>query len=379
MKKLLSFLSLIILASCGESGNAEKSEPVNILENLQIMVDTLTIEASGEIFMPDMLFAQAQSADGNRIFSFYEPDFEFFEISLEKRQLLKRHPFQREGPNGIKGWMVSFQMLDADEAFLRDELGPNLFGLDGIKTKAYELDFESILGFKAEGPFSQQDDLHISPDKSRFVFLPMNFGEPVKGLASIEIKNQTGKILEIPALDLTSKFQVIWQEGNSSAFFGDAIQLQLINDQFIVFSGSTSDVYSYDYQLDSLRLITFDHQLVENSKSGEFETVADTRERQMETVAQIRKQITFNKFYWDPSRKMYFRFGTKNFIMPSPGVQRSSDCYLFAYDENLNLVGEKFLEEFKNIPYSGYFYNGQFYSYTPVADEAGFAVFTLKF
>jgi hypothetical protein len=378
MKKLLSVSLLVLLAACGGK-EIQNQQKANILENLQISVDSLIVDAAGEIFVPDMLYAQAQSSDGKRIFSFYEPDFQFFEISLKEMKLLNRHSFEREGPNGVKGWVAEFQMLPADEIMLVDEVGPNLFLLDGVKTMEYTLDLESILSFKAEGPFSIRNDFRISPDKSKFLSLPMNFGKPVEGLARIHIEKETGEILKLPALDLTYNFQVIFQQENSASFFGDNIGLQLVNDHFIIFSGSTADIYTYDYRLDSLKLISFKHLLVENNKSGEFAHEADSRNKQMEIVEQIKKQITFEKFYWDPLRKMYFRFGTKNFVTPSKDVKRSADCYLFAYNENLNLVGEKFLDEFQNIPYTGYFYNGAFYSYTPIGDEAGFAVFTFDF
>ncbi|MBN7814333.1 DUF4221 family protein [Algoriphagus pacificus] len=378
MKKLFAISILILLGAC--SGNETKNkEQANILENLQITVDTVIVDSGEEIFVPNMLFAQSQSVDGKRLFSFYEQDFEFFEISLEEMKLLDRHPFEREGPQSIKGWVANFQMLKGDEIFLYDEVSPNLFSIEGQKIKYYDLDLDAILNFKTEGPFSLPNDFHISPDKSKFVFIPMNFGEPAEGLGIIDIEKQAGEIRKLPALDLTFGFQVIFQQENSASFFGDNLSLQLVNDQFIIYSGSTADIYTYDYKLDSLRLITFDHQLVENKKTGEFDHVADSRERQMEIVGQIRKQITFQKFYWDPVRKMYFRFGTKNFVMPSKDVKRSADCYLFVFDENLNLIGEKFLEEFQNIPYSGYFYQGAFYSYSPVGDEAGFTKYTFNF
>lgn len=378
MKKLLTISLLTLLASCG--GNETKNEEtVNVLENLQVSVDTIEVDSGEEIFVPDMLYVQSQSVDGKKLFSFYEPDFEFFEISLEEMKLLERHQFEREGPQSIKGWVDNFQMLKGDEIFIHDEVSPNLFSLDGQKTKQYELDWEAIINFKSEGPFSLPNDFHISPDKSKFLFIPMNFGEPAEGLGIIDIENKAGRIRKLPALDLTFGFQVIFQQENSASFFGDNLSLQLVNDQFIIHSGSTADIYTYDYKLDSLRLITFDHQLVENKKTGEFAYEADSRERQMEIVGQIRKQITFQKFYWDPDRKMYFRFGTKNFVMPSKAVKRSADCYLFAYDENLNLLGEQFLEDFQNIPYSGYFYQGAFYSYSPIGDEAGFTKYTFNF
>ncbi|SIO06186.1 DUF4221 family protein [Algoriphagus halophilus] len=378
MKKHLPISLLVLLFACG--GNETKNkEQKNLLDNLQVSVDTVIIDSGEEIFVPNMLNVQSQSADGTKLFSFYEPDFEFFEISLEEMKLLERHPFEKEGPESIKGWVDNFQMLNGNEIFLHDEASPNLFSLDGQKTKQYELDWEEIINFKTEGPFSSPNDFFISPDKSKFLFIPMNFGEPAEGLGIIDIKKKTGEIRKLPALDLTFGFQVIFQQENSASFFGDNLSLQLVNDRFIIHSGSTADIYTYDYKPDSLKLITFDHQLVENNKTGEFPHKADSRERQMEIVGQIRKQITFQKFYWDPFRKMYFRFGTKNFLMPNKDVKRSADCYLFAYDENLNLLGEKFLEEFQNIPYNGYFYQGAFYSYSPIGDEAGFTVYTFNF
>ncbi|MHA7130417.1 DUF4221 family protein [Algoriphagus namhaensis] len=377
MKRLFMISVLALLAACG--GNEKDNNQTNILEDLYVSVDTLVVDSGDEIFVPDMLFAQAQSEDGEKLFSFYEPDFEFFEMSLQEMKLIERHAFEREGPESIKGWVDNFQMLKGDEIFLHDEVSPNLFSLEGQKTRKYELDWKEIIGFKTEGPFSLPNDFHISPDKSKFLFIPMNFGEPAEGLAIIDIEKKSGQIKKLPALDLTFGFQVIFQQENSASFFGDNLSLQLVNDRFIIHSGSTANVYVYDYKLDSLSLITFDHQLVENNKSGEFDQKADSRERQMEIVGQIRKQITFEKFYWDPLRKIYFRFGTKNFVMPSKDVKRSADCYLFAYDEDFNLLGEKLLEQFRNIPYSGYFYEGAFYTYSPQGDDAGFIKYVFNF
>lgn len=233
-------------------------------------------------------------------------------------------------------------MLKADEIFLYDEVSPNLFSLDGQKTKEYDLGVDSIIDVKTKGFSSHPSDFHISPDKSKFLFIPMNFGKPAEGLAVIDIEKKTGRILELPALDLTFNFQVVFQQENSGSFFGDNINLQLVNDHFIVLSGSTADIYTSDYLMDTLKLITFDHQFVENKKTGEFAHKVDSREKQMEIAKEIRKKITFGKFYWDSVRKLYFRFGTKNFIMPSPEVEISADCYLFVYDEKAKFGWRKF-------------------------------------
>jgi hypothetical protein len=51
MKKLTPFLSLILLASCGEKGNSEKTESGNILENLTYSVDTVMVDPGEELLV----------------------------------------------------------------------------------------------------------------------------------------------------------------------------------------------------------------------------------------------------------------------------------------------------------------------------------------
>lgn len=379
MKHLIFLLTLIVLFSC--STKQEDTSSKNILENLTVSIDSLVVDSGEEVYNPNHLFAQSISPDGKRLLAFNEQDFEFIELSLEDLKLIKRHPFEAEGPNGIAGWVMYFQILNGDELMLLDQKSPKIFNLDGQKLKQYDLDLAKAIDFESEGPFSIPNGFHMSPDRSKFLSLPMNFGKPVEGLAIIDIATETGKILKLPGLDLTYDYQVVWQDGNMGSFFGDAVSLQLVNDKFLIYSGATADFYIYDYHTDSLDWKTITHTLVENRKEGQYPHEVDSRERQMEVVNQIRKQITFNKFYWDPSRKMYFRFGTKNMVFPDPakGIKRSADAYIFAYDEDFNLVGESLLEDFENTPYSGNFLGGSFYSYLPMGDDAGFIRYSFDF
>ncbi|MFC3416439.1 DUF4221 family protein [Algoriphagus hitonicola] len=260
-----------------------------------------------------------------------------------------------------------------------DQTAPSIFSLDGKKLQTYDLDFAELIDFQSEDHFMVPNNLHITPEKSHFLSLPMEFGKPVEGLAVIDIKQESGKVLKLPALDLTNKFQVNFISGNSGSFFGDRINLQWLNDHFIIYSASTADSYTYNHYSDSLKLITYSHQLVENKKTGDFPNEVDSRERQQEVVSQIRKQITFGKFFWDETRNMYFRFATKNYIVSPDGSERTADCFLFAYDENLNLIGETALPTISNTPFEGFFLEGDFYYYWPMDDQGGFIRFTFDF
>lgn len=377
MKIIFRVLPLLVLFACSES--KEKNKSTNLLTNLSLSIDSLAVDSGEEIFVPDMLFFQDLSPDGDRVFAFYEPDFEVFEISLKEMKLLKRHPFQREGPDGIKGWVSIFQALPENQLMIYDQVSPNIFSLDGTKVKTYELDFAKMIDFEPDSPFSLPNNMQISQDLNYFFSLPAEFGKPILGLAVFDVQKETGKVYKLPAFDLVSGFQVIFQQGNMASFFGDGVRLQLINDQVLIFCNSTAQIYRYDSKQDSLELIAFEHQLVENQKTGSFPTEVDSRERQQEVANQIRQQISFEKFYWDDSRKLYFRFGTKNFQVSPDGKERTADCYLFVYDEEFQLVGEQFLPELARVPYFGYFMNGDFYSYWPIGDEAGFVRFQFNF
>jgi hypothetical protein len=56
-----------------------------------------------------------------------------------------------------------------------------------------------------------------------------------------------------------------------------------------------------------------------------------------------------------------------------------SKVYLFAYDADLNLLGETLLENLTSTPRFYFFKDGKLWSYANVNDELGFAVFTFDF
>ena len=90
-------------------------------------------------------------------------------------------------------------------------------------------------------------------------------------------------------------------------------------------------------------------------------------------------QIGFEKLLWDDSSKRFFRFGRKLLPKENDEDPTKAELYLFAYDADLKLIGEKFLEDVDQIPSSPFFKDGKLYSYVNVEDELGFAVFTFNF
>jgi hypothetical protein len=379
MKKLfLPLLSIIVLASCGEKDSSENTESGNILENLTLSVDTVVVDVGDELFNPGAYYTRDLSPNQSKAYFLYMEN-EIHEIDLENMKLLNRYVFQEDGPDAIPKYPNGFQILPDNEVFLGGYAQTGVFKLSGENVANYKVQPENVDGIPNDAGYSLTNSLFISPDKSTLVSLPNIFGEPIEGLAVIKTDGMSGKILGLPALELTSKYQLIFREGNGGTAIGDFDRIQFLNNQFIIYSGATSDTYSYDWKSDSLRLLNFPHQLVPLYKTGELSKAIDSRESLMAERKNLRKQITFSEFYWDKEKEMYFRFADMNARYDEEGREIGSDVYLFSFDKNWNLTGEKLVEELDFQPYSAFMKDGKFYIFSVQGENPGFIVYTIDF
>ncbi len=376
MKKLPLYLFGLILFSCGESEKSE-SEAENVLENLEISIDTMVVDVGEEIFNPGMYYQFGLSQDGRSIFFALNQEPEVHQIDLRDLKLTKRIYFEKDGPNRAPDFINYFEVLPEDEFMLANYAIQGVYNQSGEQTKVMKLQASEFEGID-ETLGSLYASLAINLDKSKAFSLPSIFGSIAEGLAVLDLENKTGEILPLPALDLTQNFQVTFAQNGGMTTSGDMIRMQKIQDQLFIHSGSTADVYVYNIKSDSLRLISFNHQMVEKNKTGEFKKEVDSHKERMEVSSQMRRQITFYEFYWDESRKQYFRFGAKENGTRETGEPLPADVYIFVYDQDLRLLGEQKVD----IPYppsKAFFYSGKLYAYTVVGEDPGFVTYNLKF
>lgn len=372
MKKLLPLLLLSILASCGGKGNSEKAESKNILEDLTYSIDTLILDVGDEIFNPGAYYGRDLSEDLKTLYFFYEPEKEIHKYDLDELKLLGIYPLEADGPDAIPPYLNYFQALPNEEFYLADFAKTGVYSLSGKRVKDVRLQLEDVSGFGPEATFSLTNSVHLSPDKKKAISLPKNFDGPVEGLAVTDLESMNATMLAISQLDLTDKYNVTFKQGNGMTRSGDFQTLQLVNNLFFVCSGATSDIYTYDWQTDYLRHHSFPHQLVAKSKTGDFPTEVDSHERRREVMNEMRKQITFEDFYWDESRNLYFRLG-------SMGTKKDIEVFLFTYDEQLNLIGETKLKGMERMIYQAFLRNGKLYSYYVVEENPALVQFTFDF
>lgn len=366
------------MAACDEKGSSNNATPENLIENLTISVDTLVVDVGEELFNPGSYYVRDLSPDQSKAYFLYMEN-EVHEIDLDNMKLLNRFVFQEDGPDAIPKYPNSFQILPTNEIFLGGYAKSGVFKLSGENVANYKIQPENIDGIPNDAPYSISNNIHISPDKTTLVSTPNTFGESIEGLAIIQIQGMKAKILELPALELASKYQLVFRQGNSARAIGDFERIQVINNHFIIYSGATSDVYNYDWKSDTLHLLQFPHQLVPLSKTGELSASIDSYESLMAERKNLRKQVTFGPFYWNKEKEMYFRFADMNAQYDLDGREIGSDVYLFSYDKNWNLTGEKLVEELSNQPYSSFMKDGKIYIPTVQGENPAFVVYSITF
>tara|TARA_R110002012_G_scaffold286864_2_gene478736 strand:+ start:58673 stop:59788 length:1116 start_codon:yes stop_codon:yes gene_type:complete len=370
------FFSYVLFFSCGRSTD---SSSVNILENLTYSVDTVVVDVGEEIFMPGAYYRFELSEDGNQVFTYFEPELEVHEIDLNTLKLVKRHKFEKDGPNMIPMYINYMQNLNESELFFANSIQAGIFKKTGEKVKSVSLKPEDYTGLDPDFPFNLGNAILICPDQKTALTLPNQGLGVADGLAILNLEEMTGKFLKLPALEMTKNFRVLFKQGNGAVSTGENQGLKWINGQFIVDSGATSDIYIYDQAGDSLRLVTFPHKLVPKAKTGEFPSEVDSNERRREITDEIAKQISFSQFYWNENHQIYYRMGEMNRILNEEAKKYTADIYLFTYDKDFILTGETEIEGMDFLPLNGFAKDNKLYMQWVVDENPAFIVYSFNF
>jgi hypothetical protein len=381
MKKLLTISVLALISACGGK-ESETSELGNILENLTYSVDTVVVDP-GEDFLSIANEFQLESStslskDKKLFYLFDNKDHTMAVVDLDQLKLVKFLPFEKEGPNGVGEYVQGLQALDDQQFLISNFQSSGIFDQEGIKLQNYKLEAAEFDGLEISSPFSSQ--LLMTSDGKWLLSLTGFYNQGAKDLVKLNPIQKTGQVIDLPEFDIANDFSINLQSKDGTMISVPQSIIQDINGKLYISNEVTSSLYRYDYEADSLELITFQHELVPSAKTGSVKNEVSSRD---ELFAEMRKSTTqtgFKKLLWDETRQRFFRLGSK--IIPSTveaDDTYESDVYLFIYDEKLNLLGEKLLENLSVSPRFYFFKDGKLYSYVNVEDELGFAVFTFDF
>lgn len=379
MTRLALFSLVLIAFSCG-STDSEESTSSNVLQDISFTIDTVVVDPGEELInLASGLRLSDLSSDLRTLYLLDDKDKSVSVIDLEGLKLLRKLPFESEGPNGIGQYIYNVQLLPDEQFLFSGFQNTGIFLATGEKLETIKVSAADVEGMNEADESSIWNGLRISSNKKHLFSLPGNFFEGTRDLVVVDFKTKKGKVIDIPAMDIASEFRIVLRSVEMMSVYVEEISLQELNGKLILQNTAGSDAYLYDYTADSLRLLTFDHKLVLKKKEGTVRNEVTSQKEFEDEMGKLSSQIGFEKFLWDDGSKRYFRFGRIYQPKVDEKTPQKADVFLFAYDQNFKLIGETQLKDLTSVPAYPFFKDGKLWSYVNVEDELGFAVFTFDF
>jgi len=379
MQKLFFICLVGGFFSCRENSSQESSSEGNILENLTYSIDTLVVDPGEEIInLAFGLRLSDLSPDKKKLYLLNEVNQSLAVIDLDQLKLVDQYQFEKEGPNGIGEYISGVQVVNQEQFAFTSYRGSGIFNRSGEKVLDLNFTSKDIEGIDLEDEMPMNYGLTLSLDNELAFALPGDFFKGTRDLAVVDPVKKTGQLIDIPEMDKASEFRIVLKS-KDMIIYVEEIGLRLIENKLYLTNSASTDIYRYDYANDSLQLFTYQPKLFPNAKSGPVQNEVGSESEWKAEMEKLTTQIGFEKLLWDEKSQRFYRFARKYYPKENPDDPSRADVYLMAFDKNLNLIGEKQLDELRSTPSFPFFKDGKLWSYVNVEDELGFAVFTFDF
>jgi len=369
MRYTLIFLLLLSIFSCSKK---EDITPSNILENLSLTIDTVLIDSKGKLFdLRRGPHSSSISEDGKHLFLFNSNSNQIQKINLDELTWEQDYDFEVEGPNGTSDLVLKTKTIGSDKFLITAFNHMGIYDKAGSRLK--DLSISSL-------PISTNlDELNygilLSEDQKSLFSLPgIQYNGP-RTLAKINLENYEVENFKLPEMDWIYDIKVSMGE---RVVLQETMYLVEINNQILALSRSASAFYSYDSSTDSLSYHTFEHQISPTKIDVVLKAQVNSDKEYQDEFYRFFMAFLFEPPIWDASRELYFRFGRKPTLRDENYQLIKSEVYLYAYDQEFNLIGEALLP-ITNRPSDPFLKDGKLWSYVNVEDELGFAVMDFKF
>lgn len=370
----------LVSFSCGNSKNTGSNTEGNMLKNLSFTADTVLVDPGDYLLNLQFGLLKADfSDDGKYLYHLHPSDQVLSVIDLDKLKIERQIKYEKEGPNGMPDFAITTQFLGDNKLLFLGMQNSGIFNLKAEKLTSLNRDSVKLEGITTEKDYTFFYQLEAAPKHDLLFSVPNNVESAQYSLGIFDMDSLNGKVMGLPEFGFLSNFELIFREGRSSSTANTAsVQLSTERDQVLVYSQGTSSFYRYYILKDTLVFKTYEHKLVPNQKTPPASPQLKSKEEFDEAVTYTKDQISFGDFLWDENRGQYFRFGSIRKPILDPQAPPKNEVFLFAYDQDFNLIGEVELEELNFQPSWPFFKDGKLWSYVNVDDELGFAVFTFN-
>lgn len=369
MKKPILFFILLPLFSCNENRLSKEQQEAF---TFSVEIDTVQIDFKDSFyFMEFRLGTSTVSPDKKILYNLnaFAPNLEV--IDLDKLELIKVEPMDREGSKGI-GPLALTPKIAVDGKLLlmgvKDirVFDPTRTQMDIVKMGAENLSgdvLETSERFGYAGAFSGDGSHYYALYEEEAGMLQ---GE-IKGLAIVNLVNKQVKKIPIPELNRISEFIIKGLEFDIE--YGEKTFLGNFGDLIIASTTAFNEAFVYDVQQDALVHKQFHSLITADAKKGEFDRVFGTEGEWKALSRERSKEVDFGKFLYDDQNEKFWRFSYEMDRMIGDSIVHKTVLTIF--DSDLNQLHEQQVS-FDYSFYQSFFKDGTLYSYINLNDEMAF-------
>ncbi|WP_439482271.1 DUF4221 family protein [Cyclobacterium plantarum] len=379
MKKLIYFLLIPLFFSCA-NGSSEEAESENILESLTFTVDTVLVDSGDDIFiLSSGLGFKALNQDKSKLLFFENEPLNLVEVDLNKLKLVRKIPFQKEGPNGLGSNWVKFQLGPNGNLFIKSYRTQGIFDTKGEMVESLQMVPEGIDPELANNPHLLYDNPVFDFENHRIYSQPSSEETGKHQLFIIDARTKKLRMEPIPEMKAVREFGgTLVVDGMIDYFFVDNY-MYIENRHLFLTAGSMSAIYRLDLLTESLEFIDIQHKDFPNRMEFSVNNSPEDKAAFNEDKKKVFGHLNYMEPHWDETRKMYLRLGRKTFLSENRQDPPTFEVFLFAYDKDFNILGETKIEGLNQVPENYFWKDGKLWSYVNIEDELGFAVIDFRF
>ncbi|MDO6438907.1 DUF4221 family protein [Cyclobacterium sp. 1_MG-2023] len=378
MKSSFYCITLFIFFACNHSKSTSVSDP---LPSLEISLDTVMIDPGDEIlFLKLGLALSALSDNKNYLFNLDPRKNSIEQINLNTLSFEKKFIFEKEGPNGVDGYILGFSLINDEQLLFCTSQKISIFNWQAQKIKSTNIINLGKVSNQLEDGEWPFITVSISPEGNQFASLIFNYEEKTNALALINLDDETFRRLAVPTIEKAKKYEVTFKENGGGSGIVSTRYLKEGGGKILLGTSVSSEVYVLDKGSDTLRHLTFNSQLTPNEKKGTYPSEVGTLAELALFKRKIEEDINFKEPVWDEKKQVYYRLSyqlgfednfdqNENHVFPIP---IGATVYLSVLDKNFNLIVEKKVPELSKNPSFHFAKDGKLWLFENIEDEMGF-------
>lgn len=382
MKRLPFFCFILFLLGCNEPKSTLENTakvPANTFE-LTYSIDTVMIDAGEDfVYLNSQLQISDISLDKKFLYNFNPVSYEIEVIDLDQEMLVKKIALEKEGPNSIpNSYFYRLQLAEEAQEFLfhttshiyRTDLEGKLISsyrfMNDSKSdfRFPEENIVNLQGYDSEdGSYFYSYYTDTLPDRTRKGIVRFNFDQK-----SMDFSPQD-------FLKWANEFDIYYREPEGRYNKGEYPEMSgitLFGDSVVFSISSVNKVWVYNFETDLTQEYSFESQLTQNEKEGNYPKRVKTLEEFREAAKLKGKEVHFFSVKYDSENNRYLRI-TKQFDGTYSDEDPNFISVLTVFDESLNPLHEQRLSDPGFFPYGmSFIKDGTYYSYLNIDDEMAF-------